>query len=198
MSTIQTATAVDTVTRMPATPGSKFKPVSMADRHQPLTDLYQREPAQAMISDSATTNSDAVASEDPLHTSVSTAGHEIPIGVHPAVGGDGDAPVPGELLAAALASCLDSTLRIIANRLDIKLRRLSVSATGQVDVRGTLMVSPDVPVAFQGFKLAVDIEAQPDTPPAMLKALLNAAESSCVVMQTLRNGVDVSTDVRVG
>ena len=101
------------------------------------------------------------------------------------------------LLAAALASCLDSTLRIIANRLDIKLIRLSVTATGEVDVRGTLMVSPDVPVGFQHFQLAVDIEAEPDTAPAMLKALLNAAEASCVVMQTLRNGVDVCTDLRM-
>jgi len=198
MSTIQIATAVDTVTPMPATADSQLKNVSMADRHQPISDLYQREPARAMITDSATTSSNAVVADDPLHALVSTAGHNIPIGVHPAVGGDGDAPVPGELLAAALASCLDSTLRIIANRLDIKLRRLSVTATGQVDVRGTLMVSHDVPVAFQGFKLAVDIEAQPDSPPAMLKALLNAAEASCVVMQTLRNGVNVTTDVRVG
>jgi uncharacterized OsmC-like protein len=198
MNSIQTSSAVHTVTQLAMTPDTQFTNVSMADRHKPLIDLYQREPARAMIPDSATTSSDAVVANDPLHAVVSTAGHDIGIGVHPAVGGDGDGPVPGELLAAALASCLDSTLRIIANRLDIKLIRLSVTATGEVDVRGTLMVSSDVPVGFQHFQLAVDIEAEPDTAPAMLKALLNAAEASCVVMQTLRNGVDVSTDVRMG
>ncbi len=198
MSPIQTSSAVNTVTQLPMTPDMQLMNVSMADRHKPLTDLYQREPARAMIPDSATTSSDTVVANDPLHAFVSTAGHDIGIGVHPAVGGDGDGPVPGELLAAALASCLDSTLRIIANRLDIKLIRLSVTATGEVDVRGTLMVSPDVPVGFQHFQLAVDLEAEPDTAPAMLKALLNAAEASCVVMQTLRNGVDVCTDFCMG
>jgi uncharacterized OsmC-like protein len=145
-----------------------------------------------MIPDSATTSSDTVAADDPLHGCVSTAGQDIGVGVHPAVGGDGDAPVPGELLAAALASCLDSSLRMIANRLHIQLLRLSVTATGKVDVRGCLMVSPDVPVGFAHFAMSVDLEAQPDTDPGMLKVLFNAAEASCVVMQTLRNGVAVS------
>jgi hypothetical protein len=37
-------------------------------------------------------------------------------GTHTAVGGESDYPVPGELLCAAVASCLDSTIRTIANR----------------------------------------------------------------------------------
>ena len=41
------------------------------------------------------------------------------IGIHTAVGGNCDFPNPGELLSAALAGCLDTTVRIIANRLGI-------------------------------------------------------------------------------
>ena len=184
--------------RMTAHP-EKVQPttIAMHERQTPLTDLYQREPQRALIADSASTSSQVVPVTDPLHGQVTTAGHGIDIGVHPAVGGDGDGPIPGELLAAALASCLDSTLRIIANRLGIQLRRLAVTATGEVDVRGTLMVSPDVPVGFLGFQLTVDLEAEPGTRPAMLKALANAAEASCVVMQTLRNGTGVATQFNI-
>lgn len=172
--------------------------VSMQQRHKPLGELYLREPAQALVTDGASTDSSTGTDlADPLHSRVTTAGHSIPVGVHPAVGGDGDAPVPGEILAAALASCLDSTLRVIANRLDIKLRHLAVNAVGEVDVRGTLMVSADAAVGFAGFKLSVELEAEPDTNPAMLNALANAAEASCVVMQTLRNGCEVSTDFAI-
>jgi uncharacterized OsmC-like protein len=60
--------------------------------------------------------------------------------VHKAIGGEGDYPVPGEILCGAIASCLDSAIRIIANRLGIALDALQVDVEARVDVRGTLMV----------------------------------------------------------
>jgi uncharacterized OsmC-like protein len=72
-----------------------------------------------------------------------------PLGIHHAVGGYHDAPNPGDLLCAALASCLDSTLRIIAARLGVRLVALEVDVTADVDVRGTLMLDRAVPVGLR-------------------------------------------------
>lgn len=73
-------------------------------------------------------------------------------GIHRAVGGYHDAPNPGDILCAALASCLDSTIRIIADRLGITLTSLEVDVTAEVDVRGTLVVNRDIPVGFQAMR----------------------------------------------
>ena len=41
-------------------------------------------------------------------------------------GGLGDLPVPGDILCAALASCTDSTIRVVANMFGIELLELAV------------------------------------------------------------------------
>ena len=171
--------------------------ISMHDRQMPLLNLYRQDPDQAWITDSATTFSETTRIDDPLHTQVSAAGHDIDIAVHRAVGGDSDGPVPGELLSAALASCMDSTLRVIANRLGVRLIRLAVSVSAELDVRGTLQMHPEVPVGFQKLHIAVDLEAEAGTRPALINALTQVAKTSCVVFQTLRNPNEISTEFTI-
>ncbi len=65
-------------------------------------------------------------------------GISVPVGVHRAVGGPHDMPTPGDLLCAALASCQDSAVRMVANRLGVEILALEVRVTAQVDVRGAL------------------------------------------------------------
>ncbi len=165
----------------------------MHHRQTPLANCYREQPQQAWILDIARTGTGNYSIDDPLHTTVGYAGVTMDIGVHPAVGGDGDAPVPGEILSAALASCMDSTIRIIANRLSIVLTHLQVTVSAEVDVRGTLRLNPEIPVSFQNIHMSVDIETVEGTKPAMVQALLNAAETSCVVMQTLRTPANITT-----
>ena len=86
--------------------------------------------------------------------------------------------------------CVDSTTRLIATRMGITLDELRVDVRAHVDVRGTLMVDPTVPVGFQ--RLEVDIHvAAAEVDPARIDALLQMVEHCCVVMQTLRGGVTV-------
>lgn len=165
----------------------------MSERQAELADGYLADPDKAWISDMAATGTAKISAHDPLHSTVSIAGVDIPLGVHPAVGGDGDAPIPGELLSAALASCLDSAIRIIANRLDVILLELAVVVTAEVDVRGTLRLNPQTPVAFQKMHISVRLDAAQGTNPAILNALLQAAETSCVVLQTLRTPPQITT-----
>ena len=113
-----------------------------------------------------------------------------PFAVHWAVGGRHDGPVPGDLLCAALASCAESTLRIVASHHRLRLDAVRCIATGDVDVRGTLGVSRGVDIGFQQMQLQIELTA-PRASASERRRLLRAVENSCVVLQTLRNGVSV-------
>jgi uncharacterized OsmC-like protein len=105
----------------------------------------------------------------------------------------GRLPNPGEILCAALASCLDATLRIIADRLEVQIQSLKVEVEGEVDVRGTLLVDPGVPVGFQQMRCRVDLQPGANADAGKVQMLLAATERCCVVLQTLRKGVPVET-----
>lgn len=115
--------------------------------------------------------------------------------MHQAVGGENDAPTPGDLLCGALAACLDSTLRIIANGYGMALSNLSVSVQGRVDVRGTLRADANVPTAFQRFDVQVAIATEKQEPDKNLLMLLAAAERSCIVLQTLKAGSEITVSL---
>ena len=165
------------------------------ERQQPLRQKYLDSPAAARITDRGRT--DGGVTTDPFHGFVIPGSQDYgitwPFGIHHAVGGYHDAPNPGDLLCAALAACLDSTLRIVAARLGVRLISLEVDVTADVDVRGTLMLDRSVPVGFQGMRCAVRLRAAEGTDVTLVQKLVTAAEQSCVNLQTLRAGVPVET-----
>src|SRR5262249_56438980 len=114
-----------------------------------------------------------------------------------AVGGFHDAPNPGEVLCAALASCQDTTLRMVADLLGVKLRQVEVEVTGKVDVRGSMAVDRQAPVGFESMQCRVRFQVAPGTPPELCQRLVAQAERSCINLHTLRAGVavDASFDV---
>lgn len=163
--------------------------INMSERQAPLYERYASEPEAAQITDYAICTSNTTAAANPLRGDLELTharDTRVKIGVHRAVGGLSDQPTPGDILCGALASCLDSTLRIIANRFGVTLEALSVEVTGEVDVRGTLRASDDCPVAFQAFRTHVDIQVAEDVDDKLVAQLIKAAEYSCVVLQTLR------------
>ena len=175
---------------------SKIKSISK-ERQDGLYPLYQQSPELAMITDQAISRGGV--EKGPFHGNVQAGDPEkdpiIPFGIHKAVGGYSDIPNPGDFLCAALASCLDSTIRIIADRLNVTLTFLEVEVKGEVDVRGTLLISRETPIGFQKLNCKVNIEAAAGTAPELLNNLLVFAEHSCVNMQTLRNGVEIETQL---
>lgn len=163
--------------------------IAVRDRQAPLRAIYAHSPEAAWVYDHAQTSAVGIAPDHPIHAHV-VCGEgipvDVPISVHRAVGGESDFPCPGEILAAALASCLDTAIRMIANLKGIKLTELSVGATLGADVRGTLMMGGDVPVGFQSAQMEVRLKTTSELAPDHLNALLDAAERSCVILQTLR------------
>lgn len=152
---------------------------------------YREAPEEARITDHAVASS---AGADPFHGKVAAGeGAPFAFGIHRAVGGDHDLPNPGDLLCAALAACLDSTLRMVAARMAVELETLEVAVTAFADVRGCLMVDSSVPAGFKRIDVNVRLRARQGTDPAQIGALTTTAELCCVVLRTLRGGIPVTT-----
>jgi len=167
----------------------------VTQRQDPLRARYAEDPTDAHIVDAARTRDGL--SRDPWHGQVVPGDHDYgaawSVGMHRAVGGYHDEPNPGDMLCAAFAVCLDSTIRMIADRWGVPLTALGVAVEGDVDVRGTLMVDQSVPVGFQAMRCTVTVDAAPRTPRAKVEKLVAAAEHCCVNLQTLRAGVPIET-----
>ncbi|HTR79440.1 MAG TPA: OsmC family protein [Gemmatimonadaceae bacterium] len=169
------------------------EPTSARLRQAHLGDKYRENPGAAMITDRGRTQNGT--RTDPFHGEVVAGSQDYglvwPFGIHRAVGGFHDGPNPGDLLCAALAACLDSTIRIVADRMGVVLEHLAVDVTANVDVRGTLMLDRNVPAGFQTMRCHVDITPAASVRPEMVGKVVALAERSCVNMQTLRAGLPI-------
>ncbi|WP_411896225.1 OsmC family protein [Winogradskyella sp. A2] len=166
-------------------------------RHKVLNEKYRNDSASAWITDSAEVI--GMNLQDPFRTTVSINDKmKVPfkIGVHKAVGGDHDFPNPGDLLCASLASCFESTIRMISNKLGIELFQTEVSANAQVDVRGTLMIDRSVPVNFQSMHINASIIGK-NTNEKLLHTLIKGAKHSCIVYQTIKKGIPITLHTNI-
>jgi uncharacterized OsmC-like protein len=116
----------------------------------------------------------------------------VEAGLHPATGGDGLGACSGDMLLEALVGCAGVTLRAVSTALGIELRDATVRAEGDLDFRGTLGVSKDVPVGFEQIRLQFDLDT--DAGEEKIATLLRLTERYCVVYQTLNHPpkIDVS------
>ncbi len=117
-------------------------------------------------------------------------------GLHPAAGGDGLTLCSGDMLLEALVACAGVTVTAVATALEIPLRGGTVTAVGDLDVRGTLGVAKDAPVGFRSIRLGFELDT--DAEPDKLATLLKLTERYCVVFQTLRHTpqLEVSSQVK--
>ena len=104
-------------------------------------------------------------------------------GLHPATGGCGQSACSGDMLLEALVACAGVTLNAVATALGIALRDAEVQAEGDLDFRGTLGLSKEVPVGFQSIRLQFTLDT--DASEEQLATLLRLTERYCVVFQTL-------------
>ena len=103
---------------------------------------------------------------------------------HKGVGGAGTGACSGDLLLGALAACAQITCQMVAAAMGIPTERIEVTVEGDLDLRGTLGISKEVPVGFEDIHLHFDVAA-PTATPEQLRALREKTEQYCVVMQTL-------------
>jgi uncharacterized OsmC-like protein len=123
---------------------------------------------------------------------IETGKARMEAGLHPATGGDGLSACSADMLLEALVGCAGVTLRAVATALGIELRGATIEAEGDLDFRGTLGVSKDVPVGFKQIRLNFDLDT--DASEEQLATLLRLTERYCVVYQTLSHPakIDIS------
>jgi uncharacterized OsmC-like protein len=121
---------------------------------------------------------------------IETGKARVEAGLHPATGGDGLSACSADMLLEALVGCAGVTLRAVATALGIQLRDATIRAEGDLDFRGTLGVSKDVPVGFKQIRLNVDLDT--DASEEQLATLLRLTERYCVVYQTLCHPAKIS------
>jgi uncharacterized OsmC-like protein len=114
---------------------------------------------------------------------IETGKARVEAGLHPATGGDSLSACSADMLLEALIGCAGVTLRAVATALGIPLRDATIQAEGDLDFRGTLGVSKDVPVGFQQIRLQFDLDT--DASEEQVATLLRLTERYCVVYQTL-------------
>jgi uncharacterized OsmC-like protein len=166
-------------------------------RHNKLKETYDQDPNEALIVDSAVVNGENL--DDPFHSKVLMNDElNLPLktGLHRAVGGDHDYSTPGDILCGALAVCMESTIRMIADRLEVQLDHTKVSVGAHLDVRGTLRFDKSVPVGFQKMVLKVELGAK-NVGEKVLNTLFRAAVKSCVVYQTLKSGISIEKTLKI-
>jgi uncharacterized OsmC-like protein len=159
---------------------------SLKSLQAPLKEQYRNDPQSAVI----TLKAEGKIGEN-LSCKVETGRAVVEAGLHPATGGTGLLACSGDLLLEALVACAGVTLNAVATAIGIEIKEGSVKAEGDLDFRGTLGISKEVPVGFKAIRLIFTINS--DASDEQIASLKKLTERYCVVYQTLISGVPVET-----
>jgi uncharacterized OsmC-like protein len=110
----------------------------------------------------------------------------------PEAGGSDSGPAPGELVLAALGSCIVSSYVIQAAARGVDIDELEVTLEARVDFRGQFELAPVRP-GLAGVKATVGVRSEADD--AALEALGQAAMRTSSVYDTLANAVPIELSV---
>jgi uncharacterized OsmC-like protein len=147
---------------------------------RPFKERYRSDPASSRITLRASGSQTAT----PMACSVDIGRAVYQAEAHTGTGGPGTAACSGDLLLGSLAACAQITCQLVAAALAIPAERIEVAVEGDLDLRGTLGVSKEVPVGFESIRLRFDVVA-PGATAEQLKTLREKTEQYCVVLQTL-------------
>lgn len=147
---------------------------------KPLKEQYRSDPSASRI----TLRAKGGQTDVPVACSVDLGRAIYQAEAHKGVGGAGAGACSGDLLLGALAACAQITCQMVAAAMGIPTESIAVTVEGDLDLRGTLGISKDVPVGFESIQLDFDVDA-PNATPEQLAGLREKTEQYCVVMQTL-------------
>jgi uncharacterized OsmC-like protein len=156
---------------------------------KPLKEQYRNDPNASQI----TLQAKGGQTDVPVGCSVDIGRSIFNAEAHKGVGGAGAAACSGDLLLGALAACAQITCQMVAVAMGVPTERIEVTVEGDLDLRGTLGISKDVPVGFEGIRLQFNVAA-PKATPEQMNALREKTEQYCVVMQTLMRPPKLQTE----
>jgi len=155
----------------------------------PLKERYKQDPNAALVTLSAQGSVDDARVACKVET-----GRALAIaGLHPATAGTGQGAeaCSGDMLLQALVGCAGVTLGAVSTAMGIDVRAGAVLAEGDLDFRGTLGVSKEAPVGFSAIRMRFELDT--DATDEQLAKLVQVTERYCVVAQTIRAAVPVTS-----
>jgi uncharacterized OsmC-like protein len=155
----------------------------------PLKEKYREDPLSAFITLKAQGDIN-----EGISCSIETGKAIVQAGLHPATGGTGMLACSGDLLLQALVACAGVTLRAVSTAIGIDIKSGSVKAEGDLDFRGTLGVSKEVPVGFKAIRLLFDLKTNATN--EQMESLAKLTERYCVVYQTITSGATIETSYK--
>ena len=156
---------------------------------KPLKEQYRRDPQSSRI----TLTAKGGETGTPLSCSVDIGRAIYQAEAHTGVGGTGTAACSGDLLLGALAACAQLTCQLVATAMGIQTRHIEVTVNGDMDLKGTLGISKEVPVGFDAIRVKFNVDA-PQATPEQLRSLQEKTEQYCVVLQTLLHPPKIAAD----
>jgi uncharacterized OsmC-like protein len=120
-------------------------------------------------------------------------GTTLPVDLPHALGGTDRGPTPGELLLAALGSCVAQAFVEGAAMTGIPVERLEIAVEGQLDLRGTAGIDGVRPGMS---RIHLDVAVEAGAGEAEVDALLTEALRRSPVADSLTAGVEVGARVR--
>lgn len=115
-------------------------------------------------------------------------------GLHPMAGGDPRFACSADMLLESLIGCAGVTLCAVATAMSIPIVAGTIAAEGDVDFRGTLGVSKDVPIGFLAIRIGIELQTSADD--AQLEKLAKLTERYCVVAQSLSEAARPTITIR--
>jgi uncharacterized OsmC-like protein len=156
----------------------------------PLKTQYRERPETALV----TLRAEGRVGEN-MTCKIETGKARVEAGLHPATGGDGQSACSADMLLEALVGCAGVTLCAVATALGIPMRNATIRAEGDLDFRGTLGVSKDMPVGFKQIRLQFDLDT--DASEEQRANLIRLTERYCVVYQTLNQPPNIAVSHQV-
>jgi len=160
--------------------------VTLKNLQAPLKEKYHQQPQSAII----TLKAEGKIGED-ISCSVETGRVLVKAGLHPATGGTGMLACSGDMLLQALVACAGVTLQAVTTSIGVEIKGGKITAEGDLDFKGTLGVSKEVPVGFKNIRLRFDLDSNASG--EQMASVKKLTERYCVVYQTLTKGVSIET-----
>jgi uncharacterized OsmC-like protein len=159
----------------------------ISEQQRKLKEQYRADPSSALH----TMTVSGSVSQSNYTISLPTHGGDIEAGLHTAAGGPGTHACSGDMLLEALVGCAGVTLAAVATAMRISISHAEITATGDLDFRGTMGVDPDTNVAFANLRLHFNLNT--DASFESEAKLISLTEKYCVIFQTLSKQNTIAT-----
>jgi len=159
--------------------------------HARLVDRYRAEPERAAVTQRVRTEL-----REGMRCEPTSRGHVAVADEPRSLGGTDTAQSPVELFLTSIATCHAATYRMWADELGVALDRVTVEVEGDIDLRGYLGLSDEVPPGYGAIRITVGLEGP--EPEERYRLLVEEAERHCPLLDAIARPLPLERELAIG